>query len=175
MLQRTGFYLDACGNSALRVPADLSDVAAEAQGREVNGHSHRMFCSSHLAVYIYGAKHEQFRITWILSLRWTVTPLQRTRTEQVESSSVSVSEGLLTPPQQPSCAAAVSSTAARCLRPVGLRYASDHFRGRPQLVVEPQLRGYLLTIIENGKIIQELPEVPEECAMTSCSAPPWSN
>ena len=31
------------------------------------------------------------------------------------------------------------STAAWCLRPVGLRYASDHFRGRPhrQVVAEP--------------------------------------
>ena len=30
-----------------------------ALGREVNGHSHRMFCSLHLAVSIYGSNHEQ--------------------------------------------------------------------------------------------------------------------
>ena len=28
-------------------------------GREVNGHSHRMFCSLHLAMSIYGSNHEQ--------------------------------------------------------------------------------------------------------------------
>ena len=30
-----------------------------APGREVNGHSHRMFCSLHLAMSIYGSNHEQ--------------------------------------------------------------------------------------------------------------------
>ena len=30
-----------------------------ALGREVKGHSHRMFCSLHLAVSIYGSNHEQ--------------------------------------------------------------------------------------------------------------------
>ena len=30
-----------------------------ALGREVNGHSHRMFCSVHLAMSIYGSNHEQ--------------------------------------------------------------------------------------------------------------------
>ena len=35
---------------------------------------------------------------------------------------------------------------------------------------------YLKTIIENGKIILELPEVSaEQDEPLSCSAPPWSN
>ena len=39
---------------AIPVPSQLP-----ALGRELNGHSHRMFCSLHLAMSTYGSNHEQ--------------------------------------------------------------------------------------------------------------------
>ena len=36
-----------------------SESQLPALGREINGHSHRMFCSLHLAAYICGSNHEQ--------------------------------------------------------------------------------------------------------------------
>ena len=49
--------LDGLGQQAwqtINIPSQLL-----ALGQEVNGHSHRMFCSLHLVVYIYGSDHEQ--------------------------------------------------------------------------------------------------------------------
>ena len=56
--------------------------------------------------------------------------------ERIDSSSVLTREGPSTPPPQPSFAAAVSSTAAWGLWPVGVRYASDYFQGRPHRLLE---------------------------------------
>ena len=98
--------------------------------------------------------------------------------KRAESSSVLVSEGLLTPQQQPSFAAAASSPSAppRCafgLLVFVMRLITSEADLTVSSLRNPNNAGavnYLRTIIENGKIIQELPKVPG--AMTSCSAPP---
>ena len=46
--------------SSVRVIGTDNASQLPTPGREVNGHSHKMFCSVHpAAVYIYGSNHEQ--------------------------------------------------------------------------------------------------------------------
>ena len=82
--------------------------------------------------------------------------------ERVVSSSYLVGECLLTPPPQPSFAAAVSfvSTVAWLLVFV-IRLITSEVGLTISSLRKPNYVGavnYLRTIIENGKIIQELPE-----------------
>ena len=85
-------------------------------------------------------------------------------------SSVLVSEGLLTPPPQLSFAAAVSSPSQPPRGAYGLfDFVKRLITSETDLTVSslrnPNYAGavnYLRAIIENGKIIQVLPEVPEE-------------
>ena len=69
-------------NSASQLPAP---------GREVNGHSHRMFCSLHLAMSIYGSNHEQRIINVSYCMDSAIAPDRHSASaERVDSSSVLV-------------------------------------------------------------------------------------